>query len=155
MNLRSLALLVSLFGASAVLAGYVGMKYGEPVSQQQAQPTTPPALSTPPRPSAAASPALSKPGASAVPPMPARETMQPPTLQSASERKNPQEAQPPAKNALDMSGSSTLEAARTTGSQAMEAPKCNKEACANAFRSFDAADCTYQPANGPRRACRK
>jgi hypothetical protein len=36
----------------------------------------------------------------------------------------------------------------------MESPKCNKEACANAFRSFDAADCTFQPTNGPRRVCK-
>jgi hypothetical protein len=154
MNLRSLALLVSLFGASAAFAGYLGMKYGEPVTQQQAQPATPPALSAPPQPSAAASPALSKPRESAVPPMPARETMEPPTLQSASEKNNPQEVQSPARNDLEMSGSSTLEAARTTGSQAMESPKCNKEACADAFRSFDATDCTFQPTNGPRRVCK-
>jgi hypothetical protein len=151
MNLRSLALLVFIFGASAAFAGYLGMKYSEPVSQQRAQPTTPHALAAPPSPS----PALSKPGASAVPPMPARETAQTPTPQSASERKSPQEVTLPARNVLEMSGSNTLEAARTTGSQAMETPKCNRDACANAYRSFDAGDCTYQPTNGPRRMCKK
>jgi hypothetical protein len=35
------------------------------------------------------------------------------------------------------------------------APKCNVEVCANAYRSFTAADCTYQPSEGPRRLCTK
>jgi hypothetical protein len=34
-----------------------------------------------------------------------------------------------------------------------EAPACNISACATAYRSFDAADCTYQPFDGARRAC--
>jgi hypothetical protein len=33
------------------------------------------------------------------------------------------------------------------------APKCNIEACETAYRSFTAADCTYQPMEGPRRLC--
>lgn len=33
------------------------------------------------------------------------------------------------------------------------APKCNIEVCAAAYRSFTAADCTYQPLDGPRRLC--
>jgi hypothetical protein len=154
-NLRSLALLVFIFGASAALAGYVGIRYGEPVSQHHAQPITPPASLTSPSPSATASPSLSKPAVSAAPAMPVRETTQPPTLQSASEKNNPQEIQLPAKNALEMGGSNTIEAASTTGSKAMETPKCNRDACANAYRSFDAGDCTYQPTNGPRRMCKK
>lgn len=35
------------------------------------------------------------------------------------------------------------------------APSCNLEACASAYRSFTAADCTYQPIDGPRRLCIK
>lgn len=34
-------------------------------------------------------------------------------------------------------------------------PKCDVDACANAYRSFRAEDCTYQPSNGPRRLCTK
>jgi hypothetical protein len=80
--------------------------------------------------------------------------MQPLTLQSASDKKIPQEVPAPARNALEVSGSNALEAASTTGSQAMEPPKCNREACTNAYRSFDAGDCTFQPTNGPRRICK-
>jgi hypothetical protein len=167
-NLRSLALMVFIFAASAALAGYVGMKYGEPVSRHQAQPTTPPVRPAPPArpsPSASSAPSLPKPEATVVPPMPARETAKPLTLPSAPEPNSPQVAQPPASNSMELSGSSTVEAPnttapnaiapRTTGSRDVEAPKCNKDACANAYRSFDAADCTYQPSNGPRRLCKK
>ncbi len=35
------------------------------------------------------------------------------------------------------------------------APKCNIELCTAAYRSFTAADCTYQPNDGPRRLCTK
>jgi len=31
--------------------------------------------------------------------------------------------------------------------------QCNVTACANAYRSFDPSDCTYQPSEGPRRLC--
>ena len=34
-----------------------------------------------------------------------------------------------------------------------EAPQCNIEACAAAYRSFRASDCTYQPFEGPRQLC--
>ena len=37
----------------------------------------------------------------------------------------------------------------------LSAPKCNVEVCANSYRSFTAADCTYQPSDGPRRLCTK
>jgi BA14K-like protein len=33
--------------------------------------------------------------------------------------------------------------------------KCDLQACAAAYRSFSAADCTYQPYEGPRRLCDK
>ena len=35
------------------------------------------------------------------------------------------------------------------------APQCNVSACAAAYGSFSAADCTYQPFDGPRRLCEK
>lgn len=34
-------------------------------------------------------------------------------------------------------------------------PKCDVDACTEAYRSFRAADCTYQPSFGPRRLCTK
>jgi hypothetical protein len=33
--------------------------------------------------------------------------------------------------------------------------RCNVNACTAAYRSFRAADCTYQPSDGPRRLCSK
>ena len=33
--------------------------------------------------------------------------------------------------------------------------RCNVNACAAAYHSFRANDCTYQPSNGPRRLCSK
>jgi hypothetical protein len=34
-------------------------------------------------------------------------------------------------------------------------PQCDVNACASAYRSFTASDCTYQPFEGPRRLCEK
>ena len=36
---------------------------------------------------------------------------------------------------------------------AAPAPLCDIRACERAYRSFTAADCTYQPSEGPRRLC--
>lgn len=36
---------------------------------------------------------------------------------------------------------------------AAPAPKCNVEACRAAYFTFNPADCTYQPTDGPRRLC--
>lgn len=33
--------------------------------------------------------------------------------------------------------------------------RCNVQACASAYKSFNASDCTYQPFDGPRRVCTK
>jgi hypothetical protein len=38
---------------------------------------------------------------------------------------------------------------------AMPALKCDVDACARAYRSFQASDCTYNPSVGPRRLCTK
>lgn len=46
-------------------------------------------------------------------------------------------------------------AAAEPGAAATPAPKCNVEVCTSAYRSFTAADCTYQPSDGPRRLCTK
>jgi len=35
------------------------------------------------------------------------------------------------------------------------APACDVDACTRAYHSFTAADCTYQPTDGPRRLCTK
>jgi len=35
------------------------------------------------------------------------------------------------------------------------ASACNVDACRQAYFSFNTADCTYQPSNGPRRVCTK
>jgi hypothetical protein len=34
-------------------------------------------------------------------------------------------------------------------------PKCDVDACARAYRSFQESDCTYNPSSGPRRLCTK
>jgi penicillin-binding protein 1A len=34
-------------------------------------------------------------------------------------------------------------------------PKCNIEACKQAYFTFTPEDCTYQPSDGPRKLCTK
>ena len=34
-------------------------------------------------------------------------------------------------------------------------PACNYHACADAYRSFNPTDCSFQPYDGPRRQCRR
>jgi len=47
-------------------------------------------------------------------------------------------------------------AGASAGRTASEAPpNCNVSACAAAYFTFQAADCSYQPVNGPRRRCTK
>ncbi|MDI1347484.1 MAG: BA14K family protein, partial [Pseudolabrys sp.] len=57
-------------------------------------------------------------------------------------------------NAADQQPASII-AAEPGAAAATAAPKCNVEVCAGAYRSFTAADCTYQPSDGPRRLCTK
>jgi BA14K-like protein len=45
--------------------------------------------------------------------------------------------------------------APTVSAQPAPQIACNVNACARAYRSFQAADCSYQPAGGPRRRCTK
>ena len=162
MHLRSLALLLFVFAASAAFAGYLGMKYGEVTPQRAVQSAEPaPVLvlqsATPvaaPSRSTGVGPSASKPAASATP---ATDSTQTQTLASppAVERNNSPDMNRPANNTPRAAGANAADGLAISGSTTGQAPKCNAQACSNAYRSFDAADCTYQPANGPRRACRK
>ena len=51
--------------------------------------------------------------------------------------------------------SSTAPAAETDAAGDQTAPKCNVDACKQAYFTFTASDCTYQPSNGPRKLCTK
>ncbi len=44
---------------------------------------------------------------------------------------------------------------REAGDGAVAAQACNVQACARAYRSFRASDCSYQPYNGPRQLCER
>jgi hypothetical protein len=46
-------------------------------------------------------------------------------------------------------------AAEIASAAQARAPSCNVQACARAYQSFDAGDCTYQPYQGPRQFCQK
>jgi len=161
-HLRGLALLIFIFGASAALAGFVGMKYDEytskpavqsrePTLEREVQSTDPVDLS----PFAASHDAfLSNP---ATPIVPTTETAQTPSLGSASvsKRNDSQDVRQPAREARKVVGSDVGEDRKTTEANGRQALKCNIQACENAYRSFDAASCTYRPPNGSRRFCRK
>jgi hypothetical protein len=57
-----------------------------------------------------------------------------------------------------VSDEAAAEAALTAHADAASAAapaKCNVNACSRAYVSFSAADCTYQPTDGPRRLCAK
>ena len=156
MHPRSLALMLFVFGASAALAGYVGMKYGEVTPQradQSRESTRETAIQStqplaPPPHSASDDPSSPKPAASIAP---TTESTQTPTLRSPSafEKNNSRDIDRPATDARRAAGSNAV------APNAGQALKCNTQACSNTYRSFDAADCTYQPVNGPRQACRK
>ena len=162
MHLRSLALLVFVFAASAAFAGYLGMKYGEVTPQRavQSQEPAPELVLQSAQPvaapwhSAGASPSASKPAASTAP---ATDSTQTPTLASppAFERNNSQDTNRPAGNAPRAAGANAADGVAISGSTTGRAPNCNTQACSDAYRSFDAADCTYKPANRPRRTCKK
>jgi len=48
-----------------------------------------------------------------------------------------------------------LNARPITSGSAAGAAQCNVASCSAAYHSFTAADCTYQPTEGPRRLCAK
>jgi hypothetical protein len=65
---------------------------------------------------------------------------------------------PPAANAgpVDDNAAGTAnDAAATTAAPPPPAPQCDVNACAAAYVSFRASDCTWQPYEGPRRLCTK
>jgi hypothetical protein len=153
MHLRSLALLVFIFAASAAVAGYVGIMYDQhalksaapppaPTTEREVQSLNPPAESF----SRLATPIGSTP-----------ETAQTSTLSSnsTSQMNKPQDIQRLMDDSRKPTETSAVESPRTTASNAVQRQKCNIQACENAYRSFDRADCTYLPANGPRRTCKK
>jgi hypothetical protein len=153
MHLRSLALLVFIFAASAALAGYVGIMYDQhalksaaqspaPTTEREVQSLNPPAES------------FSRP---ATPIGPTPETTKTSTLSSnsTSQMNKPQDIQRPMDDSRKTNELPAVESARATASNAVQRAKCNIQACENAYRSFDPANCTYLPANGPRRTCRK
>jgi hypothetical protein len=152
MHIRSLALLVFIFAASAALAGYVGIMYDQhalqsaiqspaPTTEREVQSPNPPA----PPSSAAGQESFSRP-ATPINPTPAQTSTL--SSNSASQMNTPDDSRKPI-------GSPPVESARATASNAVQRAKCNIQACENAYRSFDPANCTYLPANGPRRTCRK
>jgi hypothetical protein len=49
----------------------------------------------------------------------------------------------------------TPAASAGNGTTAQAAAHCNQSACARAYFTFNPADCTYQPTEGPRRLCTK
>ncbi len=49
---------------------------------------------------------------------------------------------------IDMTETASVGAGTETPS-----PQCSVSACATAYRSFRASDCTFQPFDGPRRLC--
>ncbi|MBS0534823.1 MAG: BA14K family protein [Proteobacteria bacterium] len=46
-------------------------------------------------------------------------------------------------------------AASTAKPETRAQAACNIAACTDAYISFNASDCTYQPSDGPRRICTK
>jgi hypothetical protein len=46
-------------------------------------------------------------------------------------------------------------AINASAASAQASAKCNQSACAQAYFTFNPADCTYRPSNGPRRICTK
>jgi hypothetical protein len=65
---------------------------------------------------------------------------------------------PAAKPARNVTATPALMAPEQTATQPpaeSEQPKCDIDACAAAYRSFRASDCSWQPYEGPRRYCDK
>ncbi len=123
-----------------------------PVKQQAAAPATaPPPAAEPPSAPVAAPPAAAPPAA--VPPPksePAKHeanapaTVTPVPAPPLAPVASPPAAAPPAPPA-----------AATPPAAPAVSDKCDVEACKRAYFTFNPADCTYQPSDGPRRLCSK
>jgi hypothetical protein len=63
-------------------------------------------------------------------------------------------AAPPPEKSQAVKTDQETKAAAAAAAQALQAQNhCDVAACSRAYSSFRAADCTYQPYQGPRRAC--
>jgi hypothetical protein len=63
---------------------------------------------------------------------------------------------PPKPDAAADAGAAAPGAAPATDDERAQAkPKCNVEACKQAYFTFNPLDCTYRPSDGPRRLCTK
>lgn len=92
------------------------------------------------------------PSAPAATPAPAASVAQTPLPQPAPEAKT--EPVATAQPALTAAAAAKMEPAVTAQPATQQASNnCNVQTCTAAYHSFRAADCSYQPADGPRRAC--
>jgi len=62
---------------------------------------------------------------------------------------------PPQRTAATEPAASTPPAAAAPADSAPVSNKCDAEACKQAYFTFNPADCTYKPSDGPRRLCTK
>lgn len=104
---------------------------------------------TPPKPEAKAEPTAPTPPATSAPSAAPAATAAPPAAASTPNSEQVKQETPAA----------AAEPATTAPPAADAAPavsdKCDVEACKRAYFTFNPADCTYQPSNGPRRLCTK
>jgi hypothetical protein len=79
------------------------------------------------------------------------------TAQASAPAQTPAAAAVPDQAAQAHASATPADAApvETTASTPAAAASCNVNACSAAYRSFRAADCTYQPSHGDRRLCTK
>jgi BA14K-like protein len=123
-----------------------------------APPATPPSAGAPP--AAAATPPQQTPPASpagAGPPQSEPVTHQanaPATTTPPAAATPPAVAAPPAPAVTPPAGTAPPTAAQPPAAPAVS-DKCDVEACKRAYFTFNPADCTYQPSDGPRRLCTK
>jgi hypothetical protein len=69
------------------------------------------------------------------------------------ERPDDPEATGPVRIELPQQQDGAQTVGRAKRSATPAAPKCDRDACSRAYRSFHEADCTYQPQRGPRKLC--
>ena len=111
----------------------------------------------PPQPLAAVAdvteaPAAASPPVQAARPAPAAAAGGPPIGGNAAAA--PDQGEPRPDTALQMNEPATQVLATPAPADAAQ-PKCDVIACAQAYRSFQESDCTWQPIDGPRRLCTK
>jgi hypothetical protein len=102
----------------------------------------------------ATKPALVEPIRHAAPVPPATPSPPPAVAQQPAQPAQPV-AQPAPRQTVSQSSEPEPIAAPEPAQEPSPAPACNVQACEAAYRSFTAADCTYQPLDGPRRLCTK